>query len=83
MGWCCCCIYHYNLFAKEFCVYLMLEFLCRAPEIDITELESLFSANTEASGGGKPGLRRGGASMNKPEKVQLVSYDKSEPILLF
>uniref|UniRef100_A0A803L6C9 Formin-like protein n=1 Tax=Chenopodium quinoa TaxID=63459 RepID=A0A803L6C9_CHEQI len=47
-----------------------------APEIDISELESLFSANTDASGGGKVGVRRG-TNINKPEKVQLVDLRRA------
>lgn len=47
-----------------------------APEIDISELESLFSANTDASGGGKVGVRRG-PNINKPEKVQLVDLRRA------
>lgn len=45
----------------------------RAPEIDISELESLFSAASASDGTNKGGVRRG-ANINKPEKVQLVSY---------
>lgn len=45
----------------------------RAPEIDISELESLFSAASVSDGKGsiKAGGRRG-SHINKPEKVQLV-----------
>lgn len=45
----------------------------RAPEIDISELESLFSAASASDGIGsnKAGVRRG-SNINKPEKVQLV-----------
>ena len=52
---------------------LIAKCFCRAPEIDISELESLFSANIDASGGSKAGVRRG-TNINKPEKVQLVRY---------
>lgn len=45
----------------------------RAPEIDISELESLFSAASASDGTTKGGARRG-SNINKPEKVQLVSY---------
>ena len=45
----------------------------RAPEIDISELESLFSAASASDGSSaKVGGRRG-SNINKPEKVQLVS----------
>ncbi|KDP35414.1 hypothetical protein JCGZ_10797 [Jatropha curcas] len=48
------------------------ENLSRAPEIDISELESLFSAASASDGSGsnKAGGRRG-SNINKPEKVQL------------
>ncbi|GAB4834831.1 hypothetical protein Ancab_033099 [Ancistrocladus abbreviatus] len=49
-----------------------------APEIDITELESLFSAGSDGSGHGKAGVRRG-ANISKPEKVQLVLCGKFCP----
>lgn len=45
---------------------------CRAPEIDISELESLFSAASASDNTSKGGARRG-SKINKPEKVQLVS----------
>ncbi|KAF9597349.1 hypothetical protein IFM89_017252 [Coptis chinensis] len=50
----------------------------RAPEINISELESLFSANVASSGSGteKGGLRRG-SNANKPEIVQLVDLRKA------
>ncbi|KAH7545508.1 hypothetical protein FEM48_Zijuj01G0101300 [Ziziphus jujuba var. spinosa] len=49
----------------------------RAPEIDISELESLFSAASASDGAaGKSGGRRG-ANINKPEKVQLVDLRRA------
>ena len=53
--------------------HILLEFFVRAPEIDITELESLFSAASASDGSGTKGGGRRGSNMNKPEKVQLVS----------
>lgn len=47
----------------------------RAPEIDITELESLFSV-ASASDGNKGGGRRG-SKINKPERVQLVDLRRA------
>ncbi|KAJ0559962.1 putative tensin phosphatase, C2 domain, formin, FH2 domain, protein-tyrosine phosphatase [Helianthus annuus] len=47
----------------------------RAPEIDILELESLFSA-ASVSDNSKGGARRG-AKINKPEKVQLVDLRRA------
>lgn len=45
----------------------------RAPEIDISELENLFSAaTTDSSGTSKGGARR--SNISKPERVQLVSH---------
>lgn len=44
----------------------------RAPEIDISELESLFSAASASDGSDKGGGRLG-SKISKPEKVQLVS----------
>lgn len=46
----------------------------RAPEIDISELESLFSAAVPTSGQGGPGGKRNSRTSmgQKPEKVQLV-----------
>lgn len=45
--------------------------LSRAPEIDMSELETLFSAAVPASDSArKPGQR--GSNARKPEKVQLV-----------
>lgn len=50
----------------------------RAPEIDISELESLFSAASVSDGKGsiKAGGRRG-SNINKPEKVQLVDLRRA------
>ncbi|KAH7577438.1 hypothetical protein JRO89_XS01G0250700 [Xanthoceras sorbifolium] len=48
----------------------------RAPDIDITELESLFSAASDGSGTNKAGGRRG-SNINKPEKVQLVDLRRA------
>ncbi|XAR70734.1 hypothetical protein NMG60_11027706 [Bertholletia excelsa] len=47
----------------------------RAPEIDISELESLFSA-ASASDANKVGGRRG-SKINKPDKVQLVDLRRA------
>ncbi|KAK2988615.1 hypothetical protein RJ640_027066 [Escallonia rubra] len=44
----------------------------RAPEIDISELESLFSAASASDGAGKGAVRRC-SKITKPEKVQLVN----------
>lgn len=49
-------------------------FFLRAPEIDITELESLFSAASASDGNGSKGGGRRGSTITKPEKVQLVSF---------
>nr|POF23323.1 formin-like protein 14 [Quercus suber] len=49
----------------------------RAPEIDITELESLFSAASASDGSGTKGGGRRGSNMNKPEKVQLVDLRRA------
>jgi len=46
----------------------------RAPEIDISELETLFSAASTSDGSNTKGGGRRGPNINKPEKVQLVSY---------
>lgn len=52
----------------------MISIFVRAPEIDISELESLFSAASASDkGGNKTGGRRG-SNINKFEKVQLVSF---------
>lgn len=47
--------------------------LLSAPEIDISELESLFSAASASDGKGVKAGGRRGPTMTKPEKVQLVS----------
>ncbi|GMH09146.1 hypothetical protein Nepgr_010986 [Nepenthes gracilis] len=47
-----------------------------APEIDITELESLFSASTDGSGHSKAGVRHG-TNITKLEKVQLVDLRRA------
>lgn len=48
---------------------------CRGPEIDISELETLFSAAAPSSGKGGPGGKTNSrVPVNKPEKVQLVIY---------
>jgi len=50
---------------------LILYLLVRAPDIDMTELESLFSASApEQAGKSRLDSSRG----PKPEKVQLVNY---------
>ncbi|KAL4313789.1 hypothetical protein AHAS_Ahas15G0020200 [Arachis hypogaea] len=49
----------------------------RAPEIDISELESLFSAASASDGSNaKVGGRRG-SNINKPEKVQLIDLRRA------
>nr|XP_043606414.1 formin-like protein 14 [Erigeron canadensis] len=48
----------------------------RAPEIDISELESLFSAASVSDNASKGGARRG-SKINKPEKVQLVDLRRA------
>ncbi|OIT30392.1 formin-like protein 14 [Nicotiana attenuata] len=48
----------------------------RAPEIDITELENLFSVASATDGTSKGGARRG-SKINKPEKVQLVDLRRA------
>ncbi|XP_073111883.1 formin-like protein 3 isoform X2 [Elaeis guineensis] len=50
----------------------------RAPEIDLSELESLFSTNVATNGSGKDkaGTRRG-SSISKPEIVQLVDLRRA------
>lgn len=45
----------------------------RAPEIDISELESLFSAASISDGAGPTKVGRRGSSISKPAKTQLVS----------
>ncbi|POO00999.1 Tensin phosphatase [Trema orientale] len=49
----------------------------RAPEIDISELETLFSAASAPDGGGNKGGVRRGPNINKPEKVQLVDLRRA------
>ncbi|KAK2991300.1 hypothetical protein RJ640_024565 [Escallonia rubra] len=49
----------------------------RAPEIDISELESLFSAASASDGAGKGAVRRG-SKITKPEKVQLVDLQRAK-----
>ncbi|KAK3029751.1 hypothetical protein RJ639_038028 [Escallonia herrerae] len=49
----------------------------RAPEIDISELESLFSAASASDGAGK-GAGRRGSKITKPEKVQLVDLQRAK-----
>ncbi|KAL6279343.1 hypothetical protein ACE6H2_016224 [Prunus campanulata] len=53
------------------------ENLSRAPEIDITELESLFSAASASDGNGSKGGGRRGSTITKPEKVQLVDLRRA------
>ncbi|XP_073131830.1 formin-like protein 14 isoform X2 [Henckelia pumila] len=48
----------------------------RAPEIDITELESLFSVASASEGPNKSGGSRG-SKISKPEKVQLVDLRRA------
>nr|GMC47778.1 formin-like protein 14 [Ipomoea batatas] len=48
----------------------------RAPEIDITELETLFSVASATDSINKAGGRRG-SKINKPEKVQLVEHRRA------
>lgn len=59
----------------------MVIFFNRAPEIDISELESLFSAASASDGGASKSGGRRGANINKPEKVQLVSFFSAKLIL--
>ncbi|KAJ1431160.1 Tensin phosphatase, C2 domain [Sesbania bispinosa] len=49
----------------------------RAPEIDISELESLFSAASASDGSSTKGGGRRGTNINKPEKVQLVDLRRA------
>lgn len=70
------CVIAFHLYICNFwCCLIEVHFLIftRAPEIDISELESLFSAVSTSDGKGteKGGGRRG-SNINKPEKVQLV-----------
>lgn len=51
-----------------------MEVLLRAPEIDISELESLFSAAAASDVHGSKTAGRRGSNITKPEKVQLVSF---------
>ncbi|KAL8266845.1 hypothetical protein R6Q59_004189 [Mikania micrantha] len=48
----------------------------KAPEIDISELESLFSAASVSDNTSKGGAKRG-SKINKPEKVQLVDLRRA------
>ncbi|EPS69023.1 hypothetical protein M569_05745, partial [Genlisea aurea] len=48
----------------------------RAPEIDISELESLFSVASTSDAASKVGISRG-SKINKPEKVQLVDLRRA------
>ncbi|KAL3619127.1 Formin-like protein 14 [Castilleja foliolosa] len=48
----------------------------RPPEIDISELESLFSVASASDGANKGGGQRG-SKINKPEKVQLVDLRRA------
>jgi len=52
----------------------MMKVFLRAPDIDISELETLFSAASISDGNSTKGGVRRGPNINKPEKVQLVSY---------
>ncbi|CAK8540240.1 unnamed protein product [Lathyrus sativus] len=49
----------------------------RAPEIDISELETLFSAASISDGNSTKGGLRRGSNINKPEKVQLVDLRRA------
>ncbi|KAK2373639.1 formin protein [Trifolium repens] len=49
----------------------------RAPEIDISELETLFSAASISDGNSTKGGVRRGSNINKPEKVQLVDLRRA------
>ncbi|CAM8940839.1 unnamed protein product [Rhodiola kirilowii] len=53
------------------------ENLSRAPEIDISELESLFSAASFSDGAGANKGRRRGSHIHKPEKVQLIDLRRA------
>lgn len=53
-------------------IFLILNVSVRPPEIDISELESLFSAASASDGSSTKGVGRRGSNINKPEKVQLV-----------
>lgn len=70
----CFIIYPVNkLILLKFEISCILNLLDRPPEIDLSELESLFSTTTASheSGRDKSGARRG-ASTTKPEIVHLV-----------
>ncbi|KAI5412381.1 Formin-like protein 3 [Lathyrus oleraceus] len=49
----------------------------RGPEIDISELETLFSAASISYGNSTKGGLRRGSNINKPEKVQLVDLRRA------
>lgn len=49
----------------------------KGPDIDISELESLFSAAVPTSGKGGPGGNQRSPVVNKPEKVQLVDHRRA------
>ncbi|KEH27674.1 actin-binding FH2 (formin-like) protein [Medicago truncatula] len=49
----------------------------RAPDIDISELETLFSAASISDGNSTKGGVRRGPNINKPEKVQLVDLRRA------
>ncbi|XP_022931069.1 formin-like protein 14 isoform X1 [Cucurbita moschata] len=49
----------------------------RAPEIDISELESLFSAASASDGSGSKSGGRRASNINKPEKVQLIDLRRA------
>ncbi|XP_017244769.2 formin-like protein 13 isoform X2 [Daucus carota subsp. sativus] len=51
----------------------------KAPDIDIPELESLFSAAVPKSGKGGPGSKTNSRTpaVNKPEKVQLIDHKRA------
>ncbi|KAL9682615.1 hypothetical protein QQ045_014417 [Rhodiola kirilowii] len=53
------------------------ENLSRAPEIDISELESLFSAASISDGAGANKGGRRGSNIHKPEKVQLIDLRRA------
>lgn len=60
----------------------MMKFFVRAPEIDISELESLFSAASASDASASKSAARRGSNINKPEKVQLVSFLHAEVFML-
>lgn len=49
----------------------------RPPEIDISELESLFSAASASDVSSTKGAGRRGSNINKPEKVQLIDLRRA------